>query len=501
MTIAFVSGASVMIIELAANRILAPMFGNSLYTWTGVIGVILISLGVGYYLGGWLVDRRPDFGTLLAILASAAFFVLLIPVLQRVLGGGFETSDVVWGPTFASLAFFAIPGCLLGSISPFVARLLSLTRGDKSIGLSVGSIGMLSTVGSVVGTFMAGFWLIPNMDLRTLFVSVSAALFAIAGIGYSVLVFPRRGSRITPLVVLIGFSGAMFGSLWVSEQSPRGILFEKNSFYHRIRVAEWRSPGREVVWALYLDTTIEGAQPKSSSRVILGYQQYWELANVLCSRMERAVFLGGGAFAMPEALCRAYPDAVVEVVEIDPEVIEVGKRFFKLNQHPELRTYTADARRHLADSPGGYDLIFGDVYNGLRYVPHHLVTREFFEIVRSRLNVDGVYMMNAISALTGDGSHLFQSICRTLQEVFDHVFVFASNQDDLDETQHVILVASQRDLSQHISGEQARGDQAGPVVGRLLSTFVSPGRYHCEDAPVFTDYYNPVEYIIARSLD
>ena len=487
-----------MIVELAAYRFLAPMFGNSLYTWTGVIGVILIALSAGYYIGGWLVDRRPNYTTLLIILVKAAFFVLMIPILHRVLAGRFEASNIIWGPTIASLIFFAIPGCLLGSISPFVMRLLSLSRVDRNIGLSVGTIAMLSTVGSVMGTFAAGFWLIPNMDLRATIISISVTLFVLAAIGYLALVPTRRRTYAIPLILLIGFATVLCLSLLLSAKKSPGTVFEKTTFYHRIRVVEAKLPGGEPIHALYLDTTLEGAQPKHESRVILQYQQYWQVARVVCPDIQRAAFLGGGAFAMPEALLEAYPYAVVDAVEIDPEVIKVGKRFYRLDRYPCLQPHAADARRFLAASPGGYDLIFGDVYSGLRYVPHHLVTHEFFDLVERRLSSDGIFMMNAISAITGEEADLFRSICGTLRQVFSHIYVFGTSHEKPGDAQHVILMASQRDLSDLLR-TKAKEDPDSVVAG-LLSTFIPPDNYSCEGAPVFTDYYNPVEYMVAAKI-
>jgi spermidine synthase len=498
MLIAFFAGAAVMIVEIAANRFLAPMFGNSLYTWTGVIGVILIALSAGYYIGGWLVDRRPDYTTLLIILVKAAFFVLLIPILHRVLAGRFETSNIVWGPTIASLIFFAIPGCLLGSTSPFVMRLLSLTRADRNIGLSVGSIAMLSTVGSVIGTFATGFWLIPNMDLRTVIISVSITIFVLAAVGYFALVPGRRRTYVIPLILLIGFAAVLYLSILLSAEKSPGTVFEKTTFYHRIRVVEARLPGGEPIHALYLDTTLEGAQPKHESRVILEYQQYWQLARVVCPDIRRAAFLGGGAFAMPEALLEAYPGAVVDAVEIDPELIEIGKRFYRLDRYPSLQYHASDARRFLAVSPGAYDLIFGDVYSGLRYVPHHLVTHEFFGLVKRRLSSDGIFMMNAISAVTGEDADLFRSICETLRQVFSHIYVFGTRHEQPGDAQQVILMASQRDLSGILRTKAE--EEPGSAIAGLLATFIPPDNYSCEGAPIFTDYYNPVEYIVAGSI-
>src|SRR5512135_3333517 len=122
---AFFAGAALMIIELCANRVLAPWFGNSLYTWTGLIGIILVAMSFGYYLGGWLVDRKPDFATLCQLLLASAFFTLLIPFLQQGLEDIFSQADLVWGPVLSSLILFTLPGCLLGSVSPFAIRLTS----------------------------------------------------------------------------------------------------------------------------------------------------------------------------------------------------------------------------------------------------------------------------------------------------------------------------------------------------------------------------------------
>ena len=149
-----------MIIELAAHRILAPWFGNTLYTWTGLIGVMLIALSFGYYAGGWLADIRCDYKILANLLAVSSGAILLIPLINDLISRSLQNADVLLGPVLASILLFALPGCLLGSISPYIIRLVSLLSCDRHIGLSTGTIFMFSTLGSVVGTFGAGFFLI-----------------------------------------------------------------------------------------------------------------------------------------------------------------------------------------------------------------------------------------------------------------------------------------------------------------------------------------------------
>ena len=180
---AFFAGAALMIIELCANRVLAPWFGNSLYTWTGLIGIILVAMSFGYYLGGWLVDRKPDFATLCQLLLASAFFTVLIPFLQQGLEDIFSQADLVWGPVLSSVILFTLPGCLLGSVSPFAIRLTSLLYQDRRIGTSAGSIGMISTLGSVLGTFGAGFFFIPQMGVRTIFFVIAILLASLSLVG------------------------------------------------------------------------------------------------------------------------------------------------------------------------------------------------------------------------------------------------------------------------------------------------------------------------------
>ena len=195
---AFFSGAALMIIELCANRVLAPWFGNSLYTWTGLIGIILVAMSFGYYLGGWLVDRRPDFATLCQLLLASAFFTALIPFLQEALEDIFSQADLVWGPVLSSVILFTVPGCLLGSVSPFAIRLTSLLYQDRRIGTSAGSIGMVSTLGSVLGTFGAGFFFIPQMGVRTIFFFIAILLASLSLSGY-LMVSPNWKKKGKPL--------------------------------------------------------------------------------------------------------------------------------------------------------------------------------------------------------------------------------------------------------------------------------------------------------------
>jgi spermidine synthase len=485
-----------MIIELCANRILAPWFGNSLYTWTGLIGIILVAMSVGYYFGGWLVDRRPNFVTLVHLLMMSAFFTLVIPLFHTVLEDSFSETNLVWGPILASLVLFALPGCLLGSVSPFAIRLISLLYADKRIGLSAGWIGMASTLGSVVGTFSAGFLLIPHMGIRAIFLFTGIILGLLAAIGYTF--FPSGGRKKALLINASILVPLIFGVFASGSKVPAHVVFNQTTFYHQIRVFQSMLPNGDYERTLYLDTTIEGAQYEKSRELPIAYQRYWELVKIFCPKIKSAAFMGAGAYAMPQSLLDAYPHVAIDVIEIDPKLVEVGRSFFRLKEYPQIAALVDDARHYLNTSKKRYDLIFGDAYNGVRYVPAHLITLEFFELIKKRLDEKGVYMMNLISAIQGENSNLFLSVVKTLGLVFDHTYVFALHPNRLTEAQNIIIVASGQKLSMHY--DFAKMDPNARGIKLMLGTYVPPNMYDISKATVLSDNFNPVEYMVAKSL-
>ena len=494
---AFLSGAAIMIIELGGNRILAPWFGNSLYTWTGLIGVIMICLSGGYYLGGFLGDRFPSWTALANLLAAAAVFSVLIPVLQVPLETGMEQADLVWGPVLASACLFALPGILLGAVSPFAVRLISLLSGDKQIGLSAGRIGMLGTLGSVVGTFASGFLLIPHLSLKMIYIATGMMLGILSVLGYLLFGQSRR-RRIAP-VVFLSFVLAPCVFLAAEMRIPARalVLHDENTFYHRIRVFETEDAMGGVIHTLCLDSTVEGGQYVNSRRLHVEYQEFWELSKVFVPNLQRAVFLGGGAYGMPEALLDAFPTAEVDVVELDPGVIEVGRKFFRVKDYPRLNPIVAEARTYLRRHKACYDLIFGDAYNGVHYIPAHLVTREFFEIVASRLTENGVFIMNTISGLRGERARLIASIVKTLSLVFEEVHVFALHPKSSTLLQNVILVAGNRAFD--VPAELKAGAISAGKRKQFQDSYLGEKAVDMSLGMALTDDRNPAEYMVSRA--
>ena len=490
--IVFLAGAAVMIIEICANRLLAPVYGNSVFTWTSLIGVILICFSAGGYLGGYLADKRGDFAVLGWLLAAAAVLTMFVPALFSFVGPLFQNSGVIAGPVLVSSALFALPGVLLGAVSPASLRLYSLLGKDAHVGFAAGTISMLGSLGSFVGTFLSGFYLVSHFSRTSIFVCTGLLLLLLAGAAFYLA---RQNARLQAPVWVAGLIAALIGA--TTQESPGvNVIYQQDSLYHRIRVSEQQTGTPSAARYLELDSTTEGGMQVSDGDVVLQYQQFWRVPTMKSGfTLNRALFIGAGAFGMPEQVSKKFPQSTVDVVEIDPAVIETGRKFFKLDEFPRVQAHASDGRRFLSNSDHKWDFIFGDAYNGMRAIPLHLASKEFFQVVHDHLTPQGIFLMNVISAVEGPRSELVAGMLKTLQEVFPHVEIFAVSRR-LDAIQNVMILASNDNWAPVFTDNSYA---SGSWESGIASSFV-PVPQRPADGAIFTDDLNPVDAIIARGL-
>lgn len=481
-----------LVIEIAGNRLLSPLFGNSLHTWTALIGVVLVAMSIGDYLGGLLVDRAPRLSLLGYLLLAASAWTLLVPVLYAWLRGATAHAGLISGPLLTSLVLFAVPACLLAAVGPFIVRLLSRTSQDREIGLSAGLVGMVSTLGSFAGTLFTGFYLLPQCGVRVIFLLTGL----LAGVlGMAVLLWCRVDRSLAPVAALAVVAVAGAANVSGNPKPPARVIHEEQTFYHDLRVEESTTEYGDPIRTLHLDTTLEGGQYVETGGISMTCQLYWRLAEVYCPRLGNALFLGGGGFAAPEDFSRRHPDSRIAVCEIDPAVIEVGRRYFRLNDFPRVTATASDARRFLSNGTTKYDFIFGDAYQGVRNIPPHLITQEFFALAKSRLTDDGVFLMNIISPIRGDHATLLHSILRTLRTQFPFTQVYAVKPDRPTEPNNVIVMGATREPR-----VQARPAATEEVTRFLLSTRLPDALDEPRGVMVLTDDHNPAEWMIAKQL-
>ncbi|HWG54911.1 MAG TPA: fused MFS/spermidine synthase [Gaiellaceae bacterium] len=408
----FGAGTGSLAAEIAASRLLAPYFGSSTIVWANLIGLVLAALAVGYWLGGRLADRRPDPRLLGALVLAAALWVAMTPFVARpfldatVRNLDTASAGAVIGSFFAVLLLFAPAVVVLGTVSPFAIR-LAITD-VKSAGAVAGRFYALSTIGSLLGTFLPALVLIPLIGTqRTLL--VTAAVLALSA---SVLLGRRT------LVAVAAVAALALVPPGAVKAEP-GLLHEEESEYQFIQVLE-RGDGRRL---LRLNEGVAVHSIWRDDAVLTGgvWDAFLALPPLLERPLESVAILGNAGGTTARALGVHYPGAEVDGVELDPAVSEVGRRYFGMMDNPRLRVHDADARPFLRATDGRYDLIVADAYHQ-PYVPFYLATREFFELARDRLRPGGILALN-VAGVPGDTT-LRDEITGTLRHEFDHVWVW-----------------------------------------------------------------------------
>ncbi|MBT9259726.1 MAG: fused MFS/spermidine synthase [Clostridiales bacterium] len=411
----FITGASIMELEMSASRLLAPYFGTSQLVWANLIGLILIGLSAGYWLGGKLADRYPRLEVLLGIVLFAGAYQALIPlfarpILKLMIGGWFGTPITVILLSFAAiLLIFLPPTVALATASPYAIRLA--TRSVQTAGEVAGNLYAASTFGSIVGTFLPAFVTIPFLGTRWTLILFAGLQMAIALYGL------RRGRLLTallavPLLGVLGAAGA--------EKPVPGLRFEGESFYQYVQVVEEKGT--------YYLVINEGGGIQSLYRPGAFFTDFYAdnftvLPFLVEARPEKILVIGsagGTLFRLWDRLVGPVIPLEMEGIEIDPLVASLGPRYFGL-RGDEAKVRIGDGRVVLAASGERYDLIVVDAYSNQLYIPFQLTTREFFMEAQAHLRPGGILALN-VNAVD-DQAPLLEAMKATLASVFPHTYV------------------------------------------------------------------------------
>ena len=504
----FVTGASVLIVEVLAVRILSPYYGNTIFTVSSVISVILLALSVGYRAGGALADRRPSLEWFFGIILASGLLLLLFHALGAfVLQGLSGALSLATGPLVSSMVLFLVPALLLGTLSPFAIKLQSVLVPGEGVGRVAGRIFFWSTLGSISGSLLAGFVLIPRFGISRIVVATGVVLFALGFVPLVVLRAKRSrvGASVAGLVLLLG------AAWWT--QTPvahtllglrdADVVYSADGVYQKITIYEGEYYGRPTRFLL-LNRSESGAMFLDSddpAELVYDYTKYYSLYKIFTPRVRTALVLGGGAWSIPKALLAEVPDAEVDVAEIEPSFFDLAKQYFRARESPRLHNYVQDGRRFLHDSPRTYDLIFGDVYYSYFSVPPQFTTREFFALAKSKLNANGVFIANMIGDLSRRQPSLIMAELRTFQSVFPNSYFFAVDAvDKVNLVQNITLVGYNSDRKVDVNAPPVT-THPDPLIRFLRFKALDVARrFELSSYPVLTDDFSPVEYLTARVL-
>lgn len=525
----FTGGFVTLGVELSASRLLDPWFGNSLIVWASLIGLILLYLATGYWLGGRLADRSPHPITLLWLAGVGAFGVGLVPTIARpvlqIASQGIAELDagLLGGSMAAMLLLFSVPVTLLGCISPFAVRLT--LRDVEGSGQVAGRLYALSTAGSILGAFLPVLLLIPTVGTRRTFALLAVSLLVVVVAGFLKLGRGRAAVLTAVAAALIIFLG------WRPAGPVKpvaGLIYETESAYNYIQVLDFGTERQlrinegegihsvyrpngglaDGVWDTFLIAPAFNAAPYGPENV-------------------QRVYIGGlAAGTVSKLLTEAYGPIAIDGAELDPEIIRVGQEWFAMNG-PNLNAVAMDARRFLANqqisrsanqqigewaargygirpfahsptpplihSPSAYDLIAIDAYRP-PYIPFHLTTVEFFQLTRSRLTEDGVVAVNV--GRTHTDYSLVDAIAATMAQVFPSVYL-VDLPDGGGPLGNVLVVAT-RKPTQITDFQTNLPHFDGPLLAEVArqSAGLIRAAAPLADATIFTDDRAPVEQVV-----
>jgi spermidine synthase len=418
--VAFVTGAIVMSFEMLGSRYLNPYFGSGIYTWAALISTVLLALTVGYFLGGYLADRTASPTVLAVTVMIGSVYLLALPsfaqaILEFVLAG---IDDIRAGSLLSSLAIMLFPVTFLGMYSPFAIRLL-LSSAQRS-GRVSGAVYGISTAGSIVGTLGTTFFLIPTIGSR----AITLTLGAVGLIsGLTLLALPRRERRAAGAFILLAVAALAAPSCRADSLFDEGVRAamlkrangriahietEYNDVFITKRQNQLTMSFQVKGWD-YTESVINLLDPDD---LPLRYAQVMSIATIYPNEPKKILMLGLGGGSISTYLGRSMPEAAITTIEIDPGVINAAKTYFGLRETERMRYRAGDGRVFLNRNRELYDLILLDAYRG-GYVPFHLLTREFYALVKERLTPGGAAAFNV-----HDGSKLYASTVKTLGDVF-----------------------------------------------------------------------------------
>ena len=420
---AFAGGMVSLAVELAASSLLRPHFGTANLVWAAIIGLILLYLTAGYFLGGRWADRSPHPTTLYGIVAWAAFLVGIVPFAAHpvlaLASSGFAGFDValIGGSFIAVLVLFSLPVTLLGCISPFIIRLAM--KDVSSAGETAGRIYAISTAGSFLGTFLPDLLLVPTIGTRNTFILLSFFLLVVALVGF-MRVAPRHLPRYLWMPVVIALLAILLRGQPV--KAAANVIYETESGYNYIQVVENDDGCRSLllnegqgIHSVYCPDQLRTPGPWDYFLIA----PYFNPPPYTPDQVESVALIGLAAGTMARQYTEVYGPIPIDGVEIDPQIVRVGQEYFAMDQ-PNLDVIVADGRYYLAHSDRRYTVVGVDAYR-LPYIPPHLATVGFFRQVRDHLTPDGVVAINV--GHTPEDYRLVEAMVATLLEVFPSTHV------------------------------------------------------------------------------
>ena len=480
-------GALVMVVEVLGSRVIGPFFGVSLFVWTSLITVTLVALAAGYAIGGHLSDRKSSPDWLYGIILLSGVLVILVPALKGTILQMSLPLGLRWGSLVSAFLLFGPALFLLGCVSPYIVKIAA--REMHNIGRTVGSFYAISTVGSVVGTLLTGFVLIAYLGISQIFLLTGSLLI---GLGVFYFLFFRRKWAVACVAVFPLFF--LPHEAHVKKVLANGTQVERianrDSFYGNLKVVDY-SFQEKLQRELIIDGLVQGGVDMRSGLSVYEYPYLLQfMPYALNPDGKNCLVIGLGAGVIPSWYQAR--GIHTEVVDIDPEVANLARDYFKFN--PAIPVHIEDARYFLSKTTMQYDYLILDVFNG-DTTPGHLLSIEAVQLAKQRLAPNGIVAINLIGSLRHN-TLMTASVVKTLRNVFDQIAIYPAfdpaTGDGSGNLEIIAYDGAPRPLQLDRLGKLDIHPLAETLVRRgMENPFSLPPQ---TPALVLSDDYNPVDF-------
>ena len=432
----FICGAIGMILELIAARVLSPYVGSSNLIWTTIIGVMLISMSIGYWLGGKRADKDPNINNLSTTILLGALTTSLIPIFETVLVKNFVSisDNLVLIALVTSAIIFGIPSFVMATVSPFAVKLRD--KEYSNVGEISGRTSSLSTIGSIFGTFLAGFFLIPTFGVRAIVFGTTVVLLIL-----SIALYENKTRKFYILIAVFAIAIFAFQSLGkiIYDRANPDVIKDVDSEYSRILIKQVAA-NDTTYKTMQVENGLESYIDEETGEMGARYLYYYDLADYYLKDFKSTLMIGGAAYTYPTHYLDKYEDKTIDVSEIDEKMTELAVEQFNLDINNErLNVYHQDGRSFLNTTDNKYDVILIDAFKG-ENAPFELTTYEAMKNARNILNDNGMVITNIISSISGDNSDFIKYEYSTYKKVFDDVKVFKVTNVKDTHRQNLILI-------------------------------------------------------------
>lgn len=482
--VAFYSGAAVMIFELLGSRVVWPYIWNSLFVWTSLIAIILWALSLWYYYGWKVSDRKADLESIsfILLLSSMSIFLLIMSKDFFLILVSSLVSDIRFSSSILALILFAPTSFLLWMLSPIVTKMRLIDM--QTSWWVVGKIWSIGTVWSIIGTLAAGFILIPLLWVSTLLVLLSLSLVLL-----SILCNHKK------LLLLQWITTSSLILLLVNSYIQANMLEWNNVYiydspYSHIQVSErveklnWRT-----VRDLYIDNVTHAWMYSDSNELVYEYTKHYHLFDVFLPEAKNMLMLWWAAYSFPKSFLETYDDKTLDVVEIDSDLTEIARKYFRLKDNPNLSIYHQDARVFLNNTDKTYDAILWDAFGSYFSIPYQLTTKEVVQRKYDLLSENWIVILNLVSSMQWNKAKFLQAEYKTYSEIFPEVFIIPVRTQNTHESQNIMLVAAKNKDTLNMLTDNNEYQQYLSNIQKIELL---------DETATLTDDYAPVDSLISE---